>query len=106
MVVLYLTIFICADNSISLLGRRADSSGRILCPDSELVFAALLQLGHSECRLHNIHVVGLHPDLRRQVTLLNDVASQSVAAVELWLGPLEGHGASGDADHVRFSRGI
>lgn len=106
MVVPYLTIFICADNGVCLLGGRAESSCGILRPDSELILAALLQISYSECRLYNIHVVGLHPDLRRQVALLNNVASQSVATIKLWLCPLEGHSASADADHIRFTRGI
>lgn len=106
MVVLYLTVFISADNGICLLGGRAESAGGILRPDSEFIFAALLQIGYSECGLHNVHIVGLHPDFRRQIALLNNVASQSVATIKLWLCPLEGHGASGDADHIRFTGGI
>lgn len=101
-----LTIFISADNGICLLGGWADSTSSILRPDSEFIFAALLQIIYSECRLYNIHIIGLHPDLRREVPPLNDVASQSVATIKLWLSPLKGDCASGDADYIRFTRRV
>lgn len=106
MVVKYLTIFISADDGVCLLRGWADSTCSILGPDSEFIFAALLQIGYRERRLYNIYIVGLHPDLRRQVTLLNDVACQSVAAIELRLSPLKGYCASGNADHIRFTSSI
>ena len=93
-----LTIFISADNGIRLLRGWTDSTSSILCPDSKFIFAALLQIIYCECRLHNIHIIGLHPDLGWEVTLLDDVASQSVATIKLWLSPLKGDCASGDAD--------